>query len=302
MASCRLTHESFASVLALSLARTRHPDIDRILSDYPLYRPLASRLLRLLSPVSNGHRLDLAATAIARWSMSAPVIDLVCRRYPETVALSDIPADWRPDHRYRTLARLVTDAAVGDARSAADAAFERLHGRPVDNIGLDETDAVLDGAWREWEETFIGALVAAYPRLAAMATVPPDGHIAGADRLVRALADDGIEIGLPHHSDEGPVTDVESVRRLTSAASLHLRRPYRSALAVIGDAVDLEPVLALCAASTTPFVVLHGRRRASLRRQFDFADAQLAGPEPRPVFALRVLVDDAGDDLILHAE
>lgn len=300
--ACRTLHESFASFMSLSLARTRHPDIDRVLTDYPIYAPLAARYSRLLAPVRAGHRQDLAATAVARWSMSAPVLELMGAAHPEALTMAEIPASWRPDHRFALLTRLTTPDVLHDACGRADEAFCDSVGLDVDDLGLDETDATLDRAWSLWERAFIATVVSASSRLAEMPALETDGHLLAAGRVVERLAADGIDVGLPRSGDDAAISDVESVRRLTAASSLELRRPYEAELAVIGEGVDLDPVLALCAASTPPFVMVHARLRASLRRQFFVPKKALEGPWADPVFAIRVLVDDGGRDLILHAE
>ena len=302
MSACRTVHESFASFMSLSLARTRHPDIDRVLTDYPIYAPLAARFSRLLTPVSPGHRQDLASTAVARWSMAAPVLELMEAAHPEALTMAEIPASWRPDHRFMLLIRLTTSDVLHDACGRADEAFRDTVGLDVDDLGLDETDATLDRAWSLWELAFIATVVSANPRLADMPAHEADGHLLAAGRLVDRLSAHGIDIGLPRSQDESAMSDVESVRRLTAAASVELRRPYEAELAVIGEGVDLDSVLALCAASTRPFVVVHARLWASLRRQFLFPEKALEGPLADPVFAIRVLVDEGGRDLILHAE
>lgn len=300
--ACRTVHESFASFMSLSLARTRHPDIDRVLNDYPIYAPLAARCSRLLAPVTPGHRQDLAATAVARWSMFAPVLELMADAYPTALSMAQIPASWRPDHRFRALTRLTTPDVLREACRGADDTFQASVGVAVDDLALDETDATLDRAWSLWERAFIASVVSASSRLAKMPTVEADAHLLAASRIVERLAADGINVDPPRADNEEAISDVESVRRLTAAASLELRPPHPAALAVIDDGVDLDPVLALCAASSAPFVVIHGRLRASMRRQFLFPEKSLEGPLADPLFAIRVLVDDDGRDLILHAE
>ena len=300
--ACRTVHESFASFMSLSLARTRHPDIDRVLNDYPIYVPLAARYSRLLAPVPPGHRQDLAATAVARWSMSAPVLELMEDAYPEGLGMAQIPASWRPDHRFRALTRLTTPDVLHAACRSADDTFQDSVGVGVDDLALDETDATLDRAWSLWERVFIVSAISASSRLAEMPTLEADEHLLAASRIVERLAADGIDVDPPRLGNEEAISDVESVRRLTAAASLELRRPHPAALAVIGDGVDLDPVLALCAASSAPCVVVHGRLRTSLRRQFLFPENTLEGPWADPLFAIRVLVDDDARDLILHAE
>ncbi|WP_460933694.1 hypothetical protein [Phycicoccus ginsengisoli] len=302
--ACRLVHESFASFMSVSLARTRHPDVDQVLDRYPAYQPLARRLGRMLARVPEGHRVDLAATAVARWAMSAPVMDLALSAFPETLSLADLPATWRPDHRLRLLQRHCSDDIVLAAVGSADSAFKSEHGLGVDDLGMDATDASLDRAWETWEYAFITAVLAADPVLAGIATAGPNDHLAPADALITALAGAGVDVALPHAVEEAALTDAESVHRLTAASSVRLRHPYAGALATMVADVNPDDVLNLCAASATPYVVVHARRRTQVARQFTFGSADtrfLAEPNDDPIFAIRVLVDDDGTDLILHA-
>lgn len=305
VANCRTVHESFASFMSVSLARTRHDDVDRVFDRYPVYRPLAARFERLLRPLQGQHRRELAATGIARWCMSAPVIDLALSTYPEVLTLSAIPSAMRPDHRFRLAAR-VESGQIEAAAAAADRAFRKDNGGEVDTVALTETDAALDTAWGVWEDAFVAHLVASVPRLAALPTLPPNGHLQSAASLTRAAAAGGLTVELPHETDEAPLSDIESVQRLLNATTLALREfPYRGALAIPGGEVDLEEVLALCEASGRPHVVLHGRRVVDLARSFNFGSGdrgRLADLAPGPVFAIRNLIDHDGEEVILHTE
>jgi hypothetical protein len=146
IANSRLVHEAFASFMAVSLAQQRHENVDLVLDEYPVYHPLVNRIRRLLAPVPAGHRQDLAATGIARFCMSSPVLDLAAERYPDQITLSEIPSSWLPDQRFSVIGR-VGAQSVGDARIAADNAFAEVEGRSFEALGLDETDDRLDSAW-----------------------------------------------------------------------------------------------------------------------------------------------------------
>lgn len=302
--SSRVVHESFASFMSLSLARARHADAERVLDAYPVYRPLAERMARLTASVPTGHRRDLAATGIARWCMSSPVLDLLLDGYPSPPSLAQIPSAMRPSHRFRAVQQFANDSAVGAAALAADEAFTAAHGGPIDSMELSDADAALDAAWAQWEDSFVRALVSADPILSAMPTSAPNEHLNAAAALIEALARDGVLVEAPHQADEGSLSDAESTSRLTAAVSLVLRDPYQAAVAAVGAGVDVDELLGLCEASPAPFVVVHGRRPDSLARSFDFGESceEFAADCPdAPVFAVRLLVDDRGRDLILHA-
>jgi hypothetical protein len=305
VASCRTVHESFASYMSLSLAQTRHGDANEVLDRYPIYRALAHRMGRLVDHVDGRQRREMAATAVARWCMSGPVIELALAAYPQVTSLNQIPSSMRPDHRFRLLGML-SASQVLHAATTADMAFETSHGRPLEALSLSDNDAELDSAWAAWESEFIATLVASSDRLAQLPTVEPDGHLADAAALVRVAGARGITLALPHEPDMYTLTDVESVQRLLTSTTLVLRdTPFRAALAVPGEEVGLEGVLDLCAAQPTPNLVVHARRTTTLVRTFRFpmADsARLATLAPGPVFAIRSLIDGDGEDLILNTE
>ncbi|MBK8078172.1 MAG: hypothetical protein IPK24_22110 [Kineosporiaceae bacterium] len=301
---CRIVHEAFASFMAVSLAEQRHVDVEAALDAYPVYRPLVRRMRRLLDPVPSGHRQDLAATGIARFCMSPPVIDLVTDRYPEKITMAEIPSSWLPDQRFSIVSG-VREHSVRQACAAAEAEFSRVQGRPFEDLGLDETDDRLDAAWALWETAFVNHLVAAEPRLQALPCIEANAHLAAAARLIVAAAAQGIIIPLPHELDEGSLSDAESVQRLLTATEIVLRpAPWSAAMAEVGRDVDGRDVLGLCAVGARPFLVVHGRTGAHLAAAFGFGDhtrAELQATSS-PVFAVRLLVDDGtGGDLLLHA-
>lgn len=303
--ACRTVHEAFASFMSLSLARSRHKQVEDVLARYPVYLPLARRLERFLAVVPGSHRVELAATGVARWCMSAPVLDLAVAAYPRMLTLADLPAALRPDHRFRMLVATGL-AGIGDAVRVADVEFERVCGQDVQAVGVEGEDAVLDAAWGAWEDAFVDALVGAVPRLSALPTTRRDGHLESADALVDVAAAHGVHLELPRAlRDAGPMTDVESVQRLLQAVTLPLRvAPYAGALASAGKDVDLDAVLALSEAGARSHLVVHGRRAPDLARTFSFGASdrrRLLDGSAEPVFAARNLVDDGeGGDLILH--
>lgn len=302
--NCRTVHEAFASFMSLSLAGTRHDDVARVLDRYPVYRPLAERFVRLLRPIQGQHRRELAATGVARWCMSAPVIDLALSAHPRPLSLNEIPAAMRPDHRFRLIAGVGSER-IAAAAASADRDFRRVQGCEVDALDLTDTDATLDAAWGVWENAFVAGLVGSVQRLASLPTLGPNGHLTSAGALATAAAVDGLTVHLPHDAEES-LSDVESVQRLLSATTLGLRQaPYRGALAVPGVEVELGEVLALCEASGHPHVVVQGRRVGHLARSFSFGGgdvSRLAELAPGPVFAIRNLIDHQGEDLILQTE
>ncbi len=272
---CRTVHESFASFMSLSLSRTRHAAIESALDAYPVYRHLATRMDRLLGPVPAGHRKDLAATGVARWCMSPSIIEHAAAIYPRRIALAEIPAGMRPDHRFRMITML-TDDDISRAVQTADSAFNGACGHLVDTLALDATDDSLDSAWTAWEDKFITAIVTGAPALARLPTTEPNEHLSAAAGLIELAAGAGHAIELPHQIDEQPLSDIDSVQRLLSAVSLELRDPpYRAALLTPGEHVELDAVLGLRAASPVPSLVVDVRRTRDLARSFRFGASRI---------------------------
>lgn len=303
VSNCRLVHEAFASFMAASLAAQRHDNVDLVLEAYPVYQPLVGRMRRLLAPVPSGHRQDLAATAIARFCMSPPVFDLVTTRYPDAVMLADLPSSWLPDQRFSILSG-VSPQTIGNSRAAADATFAHEYGQRFESLGLDETDERLDRAWEAWEAAFTAHLIAADPQVGSLPYLEANAHLVAATELVRAAARHGIVVPLPHEVDERTISDAESVQRLLTATEITLRSdPWPSVLAEIGTDVEAEAVLGLCAAGARSFLVIHGRTPAHLAAAFSFGprNHKELTETTGPVFAVRLLIDDGGRDLILNA-
>ncbi|MGV1005169.1 MAG: hypothetical protein ACOYEV_10505 [Candidatus Nanopelagicales bacterium] len=300
--SSRIVHEAFASFMAVSLAEQRHSDIRSVLDDYPVYRPLVDRMRRLLARVPPGHRQDLAATGIARLCMSSPVLDLAADRYPEMLSLADILSTWLPDQRFAIISGAPA-RSIQSACEAADTEFAGTHGRPVDDLSLAETDELLDEAWATWEYSFVAHLQAAEPRIGALPQVGANDHLVAATKLAHMAAARGITLPLPHASAENTVSDAESVQRLFTATELTLRERWPAVLAELGRGVAAEPVLALSAAGPRPFLIVHGRTAAHLGEAFEFGARDRAALLNRdePIFAVRLLIDDDGQDLILNA-
>ncbi len=300
--SCRLVHEAFASFMAVSLTGHRHQDIDRVLDAYPVYLPLVRRMERLLRPVPAGHRQELAATAVARFCMGPPIFDLLKSCYPNMVTLSEIPSSWLPDQRFSVFGGIGA-AVVGAAVIAADVGFARAYGRPFETLVLDETDERLDSAWSTWEADFIASLVDSEPRLRGLASISANAHLPLVAELVETARARGVLIQLPHQLDELNMSDVESVQRIFTATELRLRpTPWPSALAEVGIEVAASDVLSLASGGTRPALIIHGRTPAHVRIGFAFPQIDATELEARgePIFAVRLLVDDDGRDLILN--
>ncbi|WP_426763049.1 hypothetical protein ACP3TD_11550 [Pseudarthrobacter sp. 1G09] len=303
VATCRVVHEAFASFMSASYAELRHENVDEVMDAYPIYRPLMKRMDRLLTHVPEGHRKDIAATAVARFCMSPPVLTLVTDVYPRVLTLADIPSAWLPDQRFSRFG-CVRPETITDAVNAADADFLRTHGQPIDALTLDNTDDLLEAAWKAWEETFINSVVSANSRLRELPNVPTNDHLPGVANLVHAATSRGVPVSLTHDSEERVLSDAESVQRILSATELRLRdEAWPSGLAEIGADVASADVLGLSAAGPVPFLLIHGRTPAQLSSTFAFVAADPIGQEDQntPIFAVRLLVDHAGQDLILNA-
>jgi hypothetical protein len=302
--SCRIVHESFASFMSISLAGARHEHADSVLDQYPIYLPLARRLTRLLTPLADSHRRDLAATGIARFCMNSPILDLLVDSYPREISLSDIPTAWLPDHRFTLIASAPADV-VAAAGSEADRAFQQHHGHPINTLTLDLTDEALDSAWQSWEERFVAALTENQARLSRLPAITANSHLQAAAALVAAASVDGLSIEPPHKPGEHPLSDLESVQRILTATRIPLRDPYKSGLVTPGEGVDLAEILDHCAVHEPPYVVVQGRTAKSLLANFEFSPADHAYLETRPsgqVFAVRTLTEFDEDDFVLHTE
>ncbi|MCD4849704.1 hypothetical protein LN996_02640 [Arthrobacter sp. AK01] len=301
--SCSVIHEAFASFMSASYAGLRHENVEEVLEAYPIYRPLMVRMERLLTHVPQGHRKEIAATAVARFCMSPPVLALVSDLYPRRVRLADIPSAWHPDQRFRRFG-CVRPETIIDAVNAADAGFLRTYGQPIDALTLEASDDLLEAAWKTWEETFINSVVSSTPRLRDLAHVPANDHLAGVGQLVHAATSRGIPMSLTQDAGEQALSDAESVQRILSATELRLREePWSSALAEVGTDVDSADVMGLSAAGPVAFLLIHGRMPVQLSEAFTFLAADPVDHEDQrtPIFAVRLLVDHAGQDLILNA-
>lgn len=300
---CRRIHEAFASFMADSLAGQRHPDVGLVLDSYPVYKPLVQRMNRLLAPVPPGHRREIAATGIARFCMSSPILDLALAAYPEQLALSDIPSFWIPDQRFIRVSLSSRESILGAVQSA-DAGFVTVCGQPLDSLTLHETDEELDEAWATWESLFIDKLIASEARLQALPLLASDTHLVSAAHLVEAAASRGLGIALPHDPGHEAITDAESVQRLLAAMEIELRdSPLSAALADVGVDVDVEDLLHLAAASDNPALVVHASLPRHLLGTFSWGpkDRDFLQSANTPLFALRLLVEDSGKDIILNA-
>lgn len=301
----RIVHESFATFMSVSLARSRHTSADAVLQSYPAYVPLMERMERLLAQVPVGHRQELAATAIARFAMGAPVFDLALKLYPNQVASSDIRSSWSPDDRYSRVARVKADT-FREASSAADAAFGDHFGRPFNELSLTETDETLDASWEVWEETFIAHLAANTEGLRSLPSVGKDGHLAAADQLVELAEQHGTQVELPRADPSHVLSDAESTQRILLAGAVALRSaPLHAAEAEIGVDVGMGAVLAHCSEQSQPALIVFGSRPSNLIRSFQFgpSDTKLLAARTDPLFAARLLVGDDRfeEGLILHA-
>lgn len=298
---CRTTHEVFASFLSLSLLRSRHPDADDVLQDYPAYAIFAGRMQRLLDPVPPGHRQDLAATGVARFCMGAPVPRRMIEAYPAPLRLADLRSRDHPDHR---LARLL-DRSAADVRRAVRVADEAFGG-DVDELALSATDAALDQAWRRWEDAFNADLVGSDRTLTAYAVVNEVEQLRDALELGALLGSDGIEIDLPKVDEDGPISDVESVQRLLNAIRLPLRTvPWRGALAELGVELGTAELLALVETTTggRSDLVLQVRPADGLATLFDFSAGDRRRLDARgvqPVMAVRAPIDYDDGELMLQ--
>jgi hypothetical protein len=305
--ACRSVHESFASFMSISMASTRHDTINAAMAAYPDYAEYAARMQRLLRAVAGGHRQDLAATGIARFCMSGPILSYLADSYPAPLRMSAVRGIDRPDVRF-AMCQSVPGEVVEASVIAADRAFEAHAGRGVDEVGLNADDATLDDGWQVWEDAFTRTLLDAHPRLRDVAVPDHNAHLADAIALAARLAVDGIVLDLPMASAEDlPTSDPESVQRLLTAVSITLRlERWPAVTATIGEEVEVADVTALLAATTgaKPHLEVMARSSSQLLDDYQFSvrDADyLTRMDPAPVFAVRAIIDDGDRDAILHA-
>lgn len=306
LGACRIIHESFASFMSVSLASTRHDTIDEAMDAYPEYQVHARRLNDLLANVPAGHRQDLAATGIARFCMSAPVLDLLAHHDAEPVRMAAIRTLDRPDERFRRI-RSADPESIVRAVIRADEEFRRSCGVEIDQLELSETDATLDHAWSVWEDRFVAGLIAAHPRLRSVPIPEPNAHLPSAINLVASLAATGIHIDLPIRSeDDRPVGDAESVQRILGAVAFPLHQPpWRAVMVRIGDRVDPGAVADLAAGTTPgrPSLVVCGRVVEQILDDYDLTDpdrADVQAVAPHPLFAVRAPIDTSDGDAVFH--
>lgn len=304
--ACRTVHESFASFMAINLAATRHDSIEAAMSAYPDYAQFAARMQRLLHGVPAGHRQDLAATGIARFCMSGPILNYLADSYPSALVMSRVRGIDRPDVRF-AMCQSVSGKAVEGGVAAADDAFEAQVGRNVEELGLDADDATLDEAWRVWEETFTQTLLRSHRRLRNVRVPDRNAHLVDAIALAGRLAADGFELDLPMASAEDlPASDPESVQRLLTAVSIPLRPERWPALtATLGKQIEVADLAALLTATTgaRPHLEVMAHLSSHLLGDYEFSardSDRLAPLDPTPVFAVRAIIDDDGRGTILH--
>lgn len=306
--ACRGVHESFASYMAISLARTRHAEsTDAAMADYPSYERYAARFDQLLRPVPPGPRRDMAATGIARFCMGAPVLAAMIAAYPEPLTMSAVRTLDRPDPRF-ALCRSIPEAAVKAGVRAADAAMADVVGSAVTDLPGAVNDPALDSAWQIWEDTFTRRLTQAHPRLRDIPLFGSDDHLADAVALTCRMRENGLAVDLPIGSaTDKPTDDAESVQRILRSATVTLRpAQWPGVTATIGEHVDAQAVANFAAETTQPGprLVITGMNpgRLAADQQFSPADQRyLAGITDRPVFAVRGLIDHEGNDTIFHA-
>ncbi|WP_425003063.1 hypothetical protein [Mycolicibacterium sp. S3B2] len=287
LAACRTVHEVFATFLSVQLARTRHPAVTQLLGDNPHYYDYLTRMERLLAGVPAGHRKDLAATGIARFCMSGPILDVLASEEAPTLAM--VRTLDRPDARFHRFQRL-DPAVLAAAGRYADASLRDID-IDVDDLGLDHTDAVLDDAWSRWEQEFVTHAVRADPHLAGRPILGSGAHLIAGQRALQSINTKGnvIDMALAP-PDAAALSDLQSTERLLSFTRIPLAQPAsHTRQLTVGGQISVDELVRLVdvTAGPDPALVVHGRRNP-------------ADTEPR--FSVRVIsAPDDASSTMLHA-
>lgn len=303
LSACRALHESFATYCAVSLASARYPNAASVLAAYPPYRAYHRRLGRLLDVLPTAHRRELAATAIARWCMSGPVLEVMAEASSGVPDLRLLGAGDRPDGRLRRCQHAGVEDVL-NAQRAADEAFEALAGQDIDELGFAADDAELDIVWRRWEDEFLALLL---PTVGVDRPRPaPDGHLAAAQRVQQALAAHGYQVALPFHGpSDRSNRDVEAAERLLGSVTINARSAHRPGRWLVADRdMSVQEAIGEVAENTgaAPALVLHGRRPADLASSFGLPATDLSSADvTEPVWALRILREQVdGGEVVCH--
>lgn len=301
---CRLPHEAFASFLSISLSLHHIPDGERVLAAYPVYLPLYRRMRRLLHPVPPGHRQDIAATAIARFCMSAPVLEVALEHHRAPRPLAGIPSDWLPDQRLALISTAGRDV-VQAACWHADEVFQAELGQGVDDVGLDGDQADLDAVWDLWERAFITTLLTRHSRLTHTPAMSTSEHRTVAAELASVLSAQGANVELPHELGT-PRSDAHTVQRLLPTATVVLREaPLPSLLTLVGEDPVTDALIQHAATPPASPLVVQGRMPRHLASLFQFGPADherlLSTSAAEPIFAIRLPVADGDDQVVVNA-
>lgn len=305
--ACRTTHESLATFASVQIASARHGALDSYLAVYPSYVPLYEATGRLLTAVRGASRRQLAASALARLCMQAPVLDEIVTAGLDAFAIAAVRDIDTPDGRWSWFMRRGPQL-LADAAAPADRAVVAAFGQAAldsDAPGGDlykSTDRSHDQAWEHWEaaayewlRTELGATRAR--------TLPFNGHQDGTaallDLVTARYGDVGMRAAMAGEQrwDDGAVavSILSQVRHDLSG-----QEPYRAVLlpkpetaAVVEDLAD-RPVI-----GGRPAMIVDARPGSRLAVLYQWPGGML--PEPlrasgEPVVAVRVWVDDGEPD------
>lgn len=295
LAACRSIHEVFATFLSIQLARTRHPAVTQLLTDNPLYYGYFARMDRLLAGVPEGHRKDLAATGIARFCMSGPILELMTTQAQPSLAM--VRTLDRPDDRFHRFQRL-DPAILAAASDHADAALRAVD-IDVDAPGLDHADAVLDEAWAHWEHAFLTQALRADPHLAELPVPEPAAHLVAGHRALQSINAEATLVGMVLSApDAGALTDLQSTERLLSFTRIPLAEAaVQTRQLRAGVQVTFDDLLRLVetTAGPNPTLVVHGRRDPDGNIDPRFSVRVMSAPDDATRTILQVQLDQPND-------
>lgn len=305
--ACRTVHESLATFASVQIAAARHGALDSYLAVYPSYAPLYEATERLLRAVRGPGRLQLAASALARLCMQAPVLEEITATGLDGFDIAAIRDIDTPNGRWSWFMRQGS-RVLEDAAAVADRAVVSAFGQAAldsDAPGGDlyaSTDRSHDQAWEHWEAAAYEMLRTEL-RTTRARTLSFNGHQDGTAALLELVAARYGDIGMraamagEQRWDDGTVaiSILSQVRHDLSGGE-----PYRAVLlpatdtvAVVEDLAD-RPVM-----DGRPAMIVDARPRSRLAVMYQWPGGMPPGPlrEPgEPVVAVRVWVDDGEPD------
>lgn len=293
--ACRVLHESYATYASVSLAETRHPDVEQLFDSYATYRPLYEAFVSLADWAGGPHRRYLLAETIATVCMQTTILDALVEADFD-LPIHQVRRGWTPDGRLAILTRhaeaLLNDAcAMADAGLASELAHLDVDGNDLD-VAVDER---FDEAWDRWQAVVHASLARSFDRVGSP-TLDVNGHQEPAARAVSAAMRLEPKLGLSvQRLDYVPTDDGERAGAVISQVSLKLvaeQYEARWADVSLGDLCDL--VAETKAIQGEAALIVDVRRGDHLDRSYRWNHADR--PTAEPIVSVRFIADDAETD------